>query len=531
MDQIQRDQVKQQIEQMTGSVRMLKEKEINAVTDQLIREQMGREEVYERRENFLNGRGHTIGDSFAGRVARAGIGEPIEKEPQDKAQKKMNRQIRKQYNASKRRISRDERAQRRSYARDVKYSFIRTQSFATGYQYDILADAKGWMMENPEAYARNREAVDAMYRDLYIADEAYGALSRQSRYYSYAYQEVEDRAMAREVDRRMDLLHDRQSFLQHRVQMLCDGLKALLRGEEVVDAVKETMQEYQNVGLTEQQQQEKARYAEEATHFGTISDNIKDALIPEIMRCRAALEERMGWQRSTPEELAEYAREVYPSSAGRAQNFVDLEDAETITKAAKVIVYRASETRNTEKDDLNADVETRTEAMRYIQEFTTGSMDAMLRVMGDDPTAFVERYRQSDDLLLHDRDQFEMLGYRLQHASDLMKGYKDIVNGSGDELIGDVYMREHNLTAEKIGAMRQMLYALSRRARFLALTRAYRAGVLTADMLSATERYGIGQYEGDELVEQAMDKAKRQLAVADRTMDMAINQYRGRGVQ
>lgn len=530
MDQIQRDRVKQQIEQMTGSVRMLKEKEINAVTDQLIREQMGREEVYERRKNFLEGRGHTLGDRFEERITDAQIGEPIEKEPQDKAQKKMNRQIRRQYNASKRRFSRDERAQRRLYARDEKYSFIRTQSFATVYQYDILADAKKWMMENPEAYARNREAVDAMYRDLYIVDEAYGALSRQSRYYSDTYQEVEsDRAMAREVDRRVTLLHDRQTFLQNRIQTLCDGLKALLRGEEVVDAVKETMQEYQNVGLTGQQQQEKARYAEEATHFGTISDNIKDALIPEIMRCRAALEERMGWQRSTPEELAEYAREVYPSSAGRAQNFVDLEDAETITKAAKVIVYRASETRNAEKDDLNADVETRTEAMRYIQEFTTGSMDAMLRVMGDDPAAFVERYRQSDDLLLHDRDQFEMLGYRLQHASDLMKGYKDIVNGSGDELIGDVYMREHNLTAEKIGAMRQMLYALSRRARFLSLTRAYRAGVLTADMLNSAERYGIGQYEGDELVEQAMDKAKRQLAVADRTMDMAINQYRTAG--
>lgn len=525
LDQIQKERVKQQIDQMTRSVKTLNEKEIKGVTDQLIRDQMGREEVHFKRENFLQGNGHTLYKGLSDRIEHAAVGTPIEKKPENKAQKKMNRRIRRQYNAMRKEMRADETAQRRELEQEEKYNFIHSESFASPYQYDALADARNWMMENPEAYAQNKEAVDAMYKDLYIADEAYGAMVREARYYQFMDKQG-DAAMEREADRRSNVLSDRLVFLEHRLNSLSAGLKALLRGTETSDLVKETLQEYKDIGPTGQQEQEKAVYVEGVARYSTMVGRIKQALIPEIMKQRAVLEERMGWKRSTPEELEKYAQDVYSSAEGRAQNFADVEDAEQVTKVAKLIVYRASEARKAEKGELKADVEASTEAMKYIQEFTTGNMDAMLRVMGDDPLAFVEKYRKSDELLLHDRDQFELLGLRMQHASDLMKTYNDIVNGNGNELIRDTYVREHNITADKLGAMRNMLYSISRKARFLALIQAYKEGVLTADMLSPIERFGYENYTGDELVSQILEKAEHQLAVTDQTLDMAVNTYK-----
>lgn len=529
MDQVQQERIKQQIEQMTGSVRMLSEKEAFAVTDQLVREQMGREETYNKRENFLAGRGYTISARLSERITQARVGEPIEKKPEDKAQKKMNRKIRKQYQASKKQLSRDEREQRRFYAQDEKYSFIRTQSFATGYQYDILADAKKWMTENPEAYAQNKEAVDAMYKDLYIADEAYGALSRESRYYVDAYEEVRsDRAMAHEVDRRVTLLHDRQSFIQTRIQTLSDGLKSLLRGEQVDDIIKETMQEYKDIGPTEQQQREKAVYVEGAQRFGTYAERLRQALIPEIIRQRVALEERMGWKRSTPEQLAEYAKDVYPSAEGRVQNVANPEDAEQVARVAKVIVYRRSEATNAERSDLQADAELTLEVTQSIQEFSTGNLDAVRRVMGDNPLEFMEKYRNSDDLLLRDRDQFEMIAQATQHVSDLMKTYKVVSDGRvGDETIREAYLRERQITFGTISAQGKVLYELARKARFLSLIRAWQAGALTADVITEPDRYGVNpNLPEDELVKKVVERAERQLAAMEVNLDRDINEYK-----
>lgn len=155
-------------------------------------------------------------------------------------------------------------------------------------------------------------------------------------------------------------------------------------------------------------------------------------------------------------------------------------------------------------------------------------MDEVRRVMGDDPLAFVEKYRKSDDLLLRDRDQFEMLAQSTQHVSDLMKSYNVVSDGTiGDETIRAAYVRKHNLVFEKISAQGKLLYELSRRARFLALVRAYQAGVLTADVITEADRYGVNpNIGGDELVSSVIARAERQLAAMDVNLDRDINEYK-----
>lgn len=527
MDEIQKERVKQQIDQMTRSVKTLNEKEIKGVTDQLIKDQMGREEVYFKRENFLQGNGHTLHKGLSDRIEHAAVGTPIEKKPENKAQKKMNRRIRKQYNAIRKEMLADETAQRRELEQEEKYNFIHSESFASPYQYDALADAKNWMMENPEAYAQNKETVDAMYKDLYIADEAYGAMVREARYYQFMDKQG-DAAMEREADRRSNVLSDRLVFLEHRLNSLSAGLKSLLRGTEAGDLVKETLQEYKDIGPTGQQEQEKTVYIENAQRFGTKAAKIKQALIPEIIRQRAALEEKMGWKKSTPEQLEDYAKTAYPSAEGRIQNIANPEDAEQVAKVAKVIVFRRAESTNAERPGLQADAALTLEVTGSIQELSTGVMDEVRRVMGDDPLAFVEKYRKSDDLLLRDRDQFEMLAQSTQHVSDLMKSYNVVSDGTiGDETIRAAYVRKHNLVFEKISAQGKLLYELSRRARFLALVRAYQAGVLTADVITEADRYGVNpNIGGDELVSSVIARAERQLAAMDVNLDRDINEYK-----
>lgn len=266
MDQIQKEQVKQQIIQATDSTKEISERQIKHSTNRLIKDQIGREKVYYKRANFLKGNGYTLEQDFTNRVKHAAVGKSLEKKPANKAQRKMtkefNREIREGYEATKEEMQVDEAQQRKDLEQQEKYKHIHSVSFATEYQYEVLGNAKKWMMDNPEAYAKNRKAVNAIYKDLRIADEAYGAMSRESRYYDFM--KKKNRAMEREVDRRVFVLSDRQKFLEHRLVALSDGLQYLLRGKEISDMAKETLQKYQKIGPTNMQKQEAAKKAGKA---------------------------------------------------------------------------------------------------------------------------------------------------------------------------------------------------------------------------------------------------------------------------
>lgn len=253
MDELQKEQVRQQIMQMTsiqmtGSIQTLSEEKIHAVTDQVIKDQIEREKVYDKRESFLAGNGYEVRAELSDQIKQAAAGEPLEKKPERKAKKaqkqqtlEMNRQIRVRYEAMREEMREDEMEQRKMLEAK-EFSFVHSESFATFYQYETLGNARKWMLDNPEAYAQNKEAVDAIYKDMYIADEVYGAMSREARYYEFM--DKKGRAMATEVDRRVVMLSKRMTFVEHRLGVLSDALQMLLRGKQVSDTVKETLQEY-----------------------------------------------------------------------------------------------------------------------------------------------------------------------------------------------------------------------------------------------------------------------------------------------
>lgn len=518
---IRQQQIRQQIEQMTNSVQMLSDKEAYGVADELVREQMGRETVYMKRENFLEGRGYVPGDQLSGRIKGAAPGEPIEKEPENKAQKKMNRQIRKQYNASKKQLQADEREQRQAFAQDVKYSFIHTQSFASPLQYDVLVDAKKWMMENPEAYAKNKEAVDAMYKDLYIADEAYGALSREARYYADVFGNVRsDREMELELDRRISLLHDRQSFLGSRLETLSSGLKSLLKEKKADDLVKETMREYTtNVDPMDWQRKVQAGAGNLRTE--------KERRLHMIDALTHHLTEKTGEEKA--KEIA------LKSDAFRAQMFIREETTEE-NKTWNQDVAELVSLRNLEKEKKAASESLSEEEDNRMRELIRNMMndafDDLREEMGDDPMKFIEKYRASDEDLVRDMDQLTALGQKLQHTSDLSKYTTD---RSGGTTIMAAYEEEHQLNDTKFRAMSLMLQQLATRARWLSYIYACQEGTLKADMIIPGDQSGLPMIQKDaqgeitneeEVLGALIEKAEKRLAMADQQMKMWIEQYK-----
>lgn len=516
MDQLQKERVKQQIEQMTSSVKTLSEQEIKTYTDQLVRDQMERETTYEKRENLLARRGYKVSDQLSEHINGAAINTQIEQEPENREQKKRNRKIRRQVRAVQKEVRADELGQRKALEADEKYSFIHTEWFATEYQYEILGNAKKWMLENPEAYAQNQETVDAMYKDLYIADEAYGAMSREARYYSFM--ETKDPAMKQEVNRRILLLADRQKFLQDRLMTLSDGLKALLQGREVSDQVTETLQEYKDIGLTEHQEQDRRR-----RELGL--DNIRTAGGRHARRI-AALNGYLAGKIGA-ENVAKFA---LTSDAYRGQVFIREETSEENKKwnkdVADMIYLRdLAKTKGKSGESLTEDESQRLQT--HARSVLSDAFHDLREEMGDDPIGYVERYWSSDELLMQDMEKLNKLGSRLQQASDI--GKIDV----GGKTVQAEYAETYQLNEEKLRAMSLMFQQLGARARWLSYIYVYQTGTLTPEMLVGGDSNGIikKDLKGNitdttDFEKNLLEKVEKQFASADMQMKVWMNRYR-----
>lgn len=271
MDHRQEKKVIKQIDKMTRSVKQHKEEEIYAITDQLIQDQARREEVYYGRKEFLDANYASHTKALSGRVERAAVGKPFENEPENKAQKSStqksstNYMLREKFKEKKNAGRRAERRKRKTLEKNEKFKFIKSKSFATEYQYEPLANARGWMLKNPEAYEKNKETVDAIYKDLYAICEVYGKMSWECQYYQDVTKDpAATKEVRQEADRRLAVLSERVRFVTERIASLSDALLFLLQGKNITDLTKETLQEYMDIGPTETQKQEAAKRAAEA---------------------------------------------------------------------------------------------------------------------------------------------------------------------------------------------------------------------------------------------------------------------------
>lgn len=560
MDQMQKEQVRKQIDEMTRSVTMKghSEEEIETATHQILAEQMAREEVLEKRQNFLDGKGHTLGDQFKWHVQQAQT-PSLEQQPKElikersKIHRKANREIRKKnekiqaendalknlnsqvnewYEDMRSTTAPEEAVARQTLETDEKYNFIHSNTFITEYQYEAFATARQWMMENPENYLENKEAVDAMYKDLFLTAEVVAAVTREARYYQFIpgtdkFQEkvenhrknpAQDRAIGwigRDVEHRAFLLGEKVNFLSKKYQELYGGLCAILKGKKVNESGHALVREYKDIGMSKLQGQEGAKNveAERARRLHMI-----DSL-------RSSLTEKVG---------TEEAEKILQSDTARAQMFIREETSEE-NKSWNQDVTELVLLRNLEKEKGSSGGLSKEEDARLrglVRNVMGDAFDELRGTMGDDPLAYVEKYQASDDVLVQDMDRLCALALKLQHTSDLSK-YTTVPKGK--TTIMAAYEKQHKLDDRQFRAMSLMVQQLATKARWLSYIRAYQTGNLTPEMVIPGDSNGLPQLKrdgqgeitnGEEVINALFQKAEQRLAMADRQLKTALSQYK-----
>ena len=268
---IQRQKTLEEIQKMTGSVKMLSEKQIGEMDERFVQQQLAFETTQERRKNFMEGRGMTVSPAFIETNARVINNEKVHSRGDKKSLRRQKDTYTEIFNDRYAQMNADRQELRDAFEQDEETSFIHARAFASAYQYDTLRDAKKWMTENPERYAANKKAVNAIYRDLYAASEVYGTYTTKAVTYDALYNDIEEKKarmspelvkqMHSEFDRRSDIEAARQRLVERRISLLTRALEELLRGREQNDMVKEVLREYMPMDYTNSEKEEMRRHA------------------------------------------------------------------------------------------------------------------------------------------------------------------------------------------------------------------------------------------------------------------------------
>lgn len=271
MADIQRQKTLEEIQKMTGSVKMLSEKQIGEMDERFVQQQLAFETTQERRKNFMEGRGMTVSPAFIETNARVINNEKVHSRGDKKSLRRQKDTYTEIFNDRYAQMNADRQELRDAFEQDAETSFIHARAFASAYQYDTLRDAKKWMTENPERYAANKKAVNAIYRDLYAASEVYGTYTTKAVTYDALYNDIEEKKarmspelvkqMHSEFDRRSDIEAARQRLVERRISLLTRALEELLRGREQNDMVKEVLREYMPMDYTNSEKEEMRRHA------------------------------------------------------------------------------------------------------------------------------------------------------------------------------------------------------------------------------------------------------------------------------
>ena len=468
---IRKQKTIEEIQKMTDSVKMLSEKQIGRTDEQLVQQQLAFETTQERRRNFMEGRGMTVSPAFIRARARVLNHEPVLKRGDTKSQREQDEKVTEMFQKRFGEFRQEEQGLRDVFAQEDETAFIKARSFATPYQYESLVKAKQWMTGNPERYAANREAVDAIYRDLYAASEVYGTYTTKGKTYESIRLDLEDQMRARkisreegrnmqlEVERRSDIENERKTLIEHRIGILMDSLGMLLRGREADGAVREFARAYMPADNA-QAMHEVQRYA---GHARSREDACRAGFLPVVQEVlRDTYEDR------APEEINRLAEQIISEDAANLYLSYREGEEEWNRKLAGKLVA--------EKVDTTAS--SRSMVENIVKEVVDRYYDtAMVNINVED------LFSMSDDQLMQNADMFEECGMTGEVVRSMENEQIRYTLGRGSSY-RERYRGTRRLGSDAIFLRSALIGQYAKKARMLWYVEAYKMGILNADLVS-----------------------------------------------
>ena len=474
---IQKQKTIEEIQRMTGSVKMLSEKQIGRMDEQFVQQQLAFETTQERRKNFMEGRGLTVGRAFTKANARVINQEPVLKRGDTKSQRKLNKNATRMFQARASQLDAERQELRDAYAQNEETSFIHARAFASPYQYETLTKAKQWMTDNPGRYAANQKAVDAIYRDLYAASEVYGTYTAKALTYDSLQYDLQDqvragqmdrktaREMQREYDRRAAVEETRQRLVERRLSLLSNALEMLLRGKEYPDMVKEVVRQYAPMDFTTSERDEMRRHAGGARNF---EDESREALKPTLKKL---INGYYNGGITTEKSLEEMSEKL-------------LRDE----KDGLYLLYRAGD------DAWNAQLAEQIFKRQYDNmsgAYTSAAhpyvMDYYDRTLGQiDVGPYLS---MSDEQLMEHATEFEKMGAAAEAVQSMEREFVRAETG-GVMRTQDLYKEKNGLQGDKVFKKNALLAQIAKKARLLWYVEAHKMGVLSADVVSRADQAG-----------------------------------------
>ena len=468
---IQRQRTIADIEEMTGSVKVLNAKQVGKLDEQIVQQQLALETNEERRKNFMEGRGMTLGEKFTRRNAGLLRNEPVLKPGDTKSQQEQNDKVTEMVQKRVKVFQKEEQEQRDVLAQEEGTAFIRTRFFATPYQYESLVKVKKWMTDNPERYEANKDAVNAMYRDLYAASEVYGTYTTRGKAYMDIREDVneqmrsgeisreEGRGMQHEIDRRFDRENERRTLIEHRLGMLMDSLRMLLRDGEVDGSIREFARVYMPV--------DRARAVQEvqrsAGHARSREDACRAGLLPIVQEML-----KDTYEDKAPEEVARLAEQILSEDAAKLYLSYREGEEEWNQKLARKLVA----------EKVDTTVSSRPMVENIVREVVDHYYDtAMININVED------LFSMSDDQLMQSADMLEECGMTGEVVRSMENARIGYTSGRGSSY-RELYKGTRHLNNDAVFLRSALIGQYAKKARMLWYVEAYKMGVLNADLVS-----------------------------------------------